>query len=85
MLGDATDKDGNYLILNISPGTYNIKAQMLGYNTQIVEGVKISSGLTVNLDFSLSSETIEIQEVQVTSYRIHQFKRFDKQITRTHG
>ena len=70
MLGDATDKDGNYLILNISPGTYNIKAQMLGYNTQIVEGVKISSGLTVNLDFSLSSEAIQIQEVQVTSYRI---------------
>ena len=51
MLGDATDKDGNYLILNISPGTYNLKAQMLGYNTQIIEGVKISSGLTVTYRF----------------------------------
>ena len=70
MIGDATDKDGNYLILNIAPGTYNIKAQMLGYSPQIIEGVKVSSGLTVNLDFELSSGTIEMQEVQVTSYKI---------------
>lgn len=70
MLGDATDKDGNYLILNVSPGTYNVKAQMVGYNTQIIEGVKISSGLTITLDFKMSTETIELQEVKVTSYKI---------------
>jgi outer membrane receptor protein involved in Fe transport len=70
MLGDATDKDGNYLILNISPGTYNVKAQMVGYNTQVIEGVKISSGLTITLDFKMSTETIELQEVKVTSYKI---------------
>ena len=69
-IGDATDVDGNYLILNISPGTYNIKAQMLGYNTQVIEGVKVSSGLTVNLDIQMSSEAVEIEEVQVTSYKI---------------
>lgn len=70
MLGDATDEDGNYLILNISPGTYNLKAQMIGYNTQVIEGVKVSSGLTITLDFKMSSEAIEMQEVKVTSYKI---------------
>jgi outer membrane receptor protein involved in Fe transport len=70
MLGDATDKDGNYLILNVSPGTYNVKAQMVGYNSQVIEGVKISSGLTITLDFKMSTETIELQEVKVTSYKI---------------
>jgi len=70
MIGDATDEDGNYLILNVAPGTYNVKAQMLGYSTQIIEGVKVSSGLTVSLDFKMSSGTIEMQEVQVTSYKI---------------
>jgi len=70
MIGNASDADGNYIILNISPGTYNIKAQMLGYNTQVVEGVKISSGLTTNLDFKLTSGAVEMQEVQITSYKI---------------
>ncbi|MBK7229315.1 MAG: TonB-dependent receptor [Ignavibacteriales bacterium] len=70
MLGDATDKDGNYLILNVSPGTYNVKAQMVGYNSQVIEGVKISSGLTITLDFKMNTETIELQEVKVTSYKI---------------
>ncbi len=70
MLGDATDSDGNYLILNIPSGTHTIKAQMVGYNTQVVEGVKVSSGLTINLNFELTSETIEMQEVTVTSYKI---------------
>lgn len=70
MIGDASDKDGNYIILNVPPGTYDIKAQMLGYNTQIVEGVKVVSGLTTNLDFKLISGAVQMQEVQVTSYKI---------------
>ncbi|MGQ9798401.1 MAG: TonB-dependent receptor [Ignavibacterium sp.] len=69
MLGDATDLNGNFIILNIPPGNYNVKAQMLGYKSQIVEGVKIQSGLTTTLDFKLSSEAITLQEVQVTSFK----------------
>lgn len=70
MMGDATGVDGEYIILNIPPGTYNIKAQMLGFQPQLVTGVKIVSGLTTNIDFSLSSEAIEFEEIQVTSYKI---------------
>jgi outer membrane receptor protein involved in Fe transport len=70
MLGDATDEDGNYLILNVPSGTHTVRAKMLGYTTQVIEGVKVSSGLTVTLDFKLAPETIEIQEVRVTSYKI---------------
>jgi hypothetical protein len=70
MLGDATDSDGNYLILNIPSGTHTIKVQMVGYNSQVIKGVKVSSGLTITLDFKLVAETIELQEVTVTSYKI---------------
>ncbi len=69
MLGDATDEDGNYLILNIPSGTHNVRAKMLGYNTQVIEGVNVSSGLTVTLDFELKSESIKMDEVTVTSYK----------------
>ena len=30
-LGTATDIDGQYFLLNIPPGTYNVKFQMIGY------------------------------------------------------
>ena len=70
MVGDATDEDGNYLILNIPSGTHNVRAKMLGYNTQMIEGVKVSSGLTVTLDFELQPESIKMEEVTVTSYKI---------------
>ena len=43
---------------------------MLGYNTQIIEGVNVSSGLTVKLDFDLKPESIKMKEVTVTSYKI---------------
>lgn len=69
MLGDATDEDGNFLILNIPSGTHNVRAKMLGYNTQVIEGVKVSSGLTVTLDFELQPESIKMEEVTVTSYK----------------
>lgn len=70
MLGDATDEGGNYLILNVPSGTHSVRAQMMGYNTQVIEGVNVSSGLTVNLDFKLQSKSVELQEVVVTSYKI---------------
>ena len=34
--GAATDVDGKFVILNISPGTYNISASMIGY-TKVTE------------------------------------------------
>jgi len=70
MLGGASDAEGNYMILNLPPGTYSVKAQMLGYNSQVVQGVKITSGLTTDLDFKLTSGEVTIEEVQVTSYKI---------------
>lgn len=70
MLGDATDENGNYLILNIPAGNYNVKAQMVGFNTQLIENVRISSGLTITLNFALITGTIEMEEVTVTSYKI---------------
>ncbi|MDZ7625174.1 MAG: carboxypeptidase-like regulatory domain-containing protein [Ignavibacteriaceae bacterium] len=35
-LGAATDIDGNYVILNIPPGKYNVKAQYIGYQAVLV-------------------------------------------------
>jgi len=67
--GAASDVNGYYYIINIPPGTYNIKASAIGYNTQIVENVKVISGLTTRVDFQLPSTVLQMQEVIVQHTR----------------
>jgi outer membrane receptor protein involved in Fe transport len=64
-LGAATDIDGNYVILNIPPGKYNVKAQYIGYQPVLVENASVSIDLTTTLDFTLSESAVELEEVVV--------------------
>lgn len=62
-LGAATDMDGTYIILQISPGNYTVEIQYLGYRTQKIENVSISIDLTTQLNIELQSEAMEFDEV----------------------
>jgi len=64
-LGAATDIDGNYVILNISPGKYSVKAQYIGYQPVLVENVSVSIDLTTSVDFTLLESAVELEEVVV--------------------
>ncbi len=64
-LGAATDIDGNYVILNIPPGKYNVKAQYIGYQPVLVENVSVSIDLTTTVDFALSESAVELEEIVV--------------------
>ena len=68
-LGAATDFEGNYFIINIPPGTYNIKASLIGYASVVFTNVKVSVDQTTKIDFELSEETIELSDVVVTAER----------------
>lgn len=68
-LGAATDLDGNYFILNVPPGSYNVKALMIGYSTLRMTSVEVVVDLTSTVDFSLSTEAIEGQEVTVVAVK----------------
>lgn len=63
--GASTDINGDYLILNVSPGVYVIKASLVGYTTIVQKYVKIENDRTFNLDFQLSSTVIEVEQVTV--------------------
>lgn len=60
--GAASDIDGYYSILNVSPGTYTIKASAIGYNAQSVSGVRVSIDLTSKIDFVLSETSVTLNE-----------------------
>ncbi len=66
-LGAATDEEGKYIILNIPPGNYSVKISYLGYETKIVQDVKIIVDQTTELSTSLKTKSIQVDEVVVTA------------------
>lgn len=63
--GAATDINGFYTILNVTPGTYDLKILMIGYATKIVKDVRVEIDLTANIDITLSTEALEGETVVV--------------------
>ncbi|MCK9243760.1 MAG: TonB-dependent receptor [Candidatus Marinimicrobia bacterium] len=68
-LGAASDIDGHFMILNVPPGEYRLKAQMIGYQQKIITGVIVSVDLTTSIDIEMSTQAIEGEEVIVTAER----------------
>jgi len=57
-LGAATDLNGEYTILNVPVGTYQVIAAYLGYNDFTYENVTVNAQDITHLDFSLQPTVI---------------------------
>ena len=68
-LGAAADLNGDYAILRVPPGTYSVRFSSIGYQTTVVQDVRISSNQTTELDVTLQEEVIEGEEVVITAER----------------
>ena len=68
-LGAAADVDGDYIILQVPPGTYRVRFAYIGYAPRVVEGVQVASNQTTTLNATLSEEGVETEEVVVTAER----------------
>lgn len=66
-IGAATNIDGFYAIVNVPPGTYSLRASMVGYTPQIIQDVRINIDLTTEINILLSSETIGLEEIVVVA------------------
>ncbi len=67
--GAASDPDGYFVILQLKPGTYTLKANLLGFSEQVVTEVQVRADLTTQIDFRLTEGSIAIQEVIVKAER----------------
>ncbi len=67
--GSIVDVDGNYLMLNVAPGTYTLEARYIGYATGVVQEVIVRTDLTTQQDFVLSLESFEGEEIVITAER----------------
>ncbi len=68
-MGAATDPDGYFLILNVSPGKYIVTARMMGYRDVTITDVRVETDLTRTLEFPLESEAIAVKGVIVRAKR----------------
>jgi outer membrane receptor for ferrienterochelin and colicin len=66
-LGAATNVRGEYVILNIPPGKYNVKVSFIGYETLLIKNVVIIVDQTTTLDVKLKPKAIQVGEVVVTA------------------
>jgi len=69
LLGAVTDENGWYTILQVSPGTYAVAAQLIGYRTVLKRDAGVSSDLTRREDFSLEPTPIELEPQEIIAQR----------------
>lgn len=68
-LGDASDENGNFVILNVPVGRHDVKVSYMGYTSVIKEEVRVSVDLTTDVVFSLTPAAIEGETVVITAER----------------
>ena len=68
-VGGVANDEGQYNIINVPAGVYDVRTSAVGYQAKIVRGVHINAGQTTTLDFAISESTIEADEVVTIAER----------------
>jgi len=64
-LGNVTNADGYYFVLNIPPGSRNITFMYTGYQTTTITNTLILAGQTTTVNGTLSSTVVELKGITV--------------------
>ncbi|MCK5130965.1 MAG: TonB-dependent receptor [Candidatus Sabulitectum sp.] len=67
--GAMTDPNGEYFIINLQPGTYNLRSSMVGMGEQTKEGASVIVDMTTRMDFILNPEAVGSTVITVTDQR----------------
>ena len=65
--GSVSDAEGYYVILNVSPGNYVLRASFIGFTSQTVQDVRVNIDQTTSIDFQLHETAVGLDEVLVTA------------------
>ena len=68
-LGSVSDSSGIYIIPNILPGTYSIRANYIGYKQTTIKNIIIYTGQTTVINFILEEEVLESNEITIIAER----------------
>lgn len=68
-LGAATNLSGEYVILNVPPGTYTLKARYVGYQEVTLSNIRVSTGLTTEVDFALPTDAFTLDVIDIVAQK----------------
>ena len=58
--GTASDLDGTFVILNVAPGSYDVRASFISFQSVVQEGVIVNNGRTTEVDFTMAPEDLTL-------------------------
>ncbi|MDZ7778914.1 MAG: TonB-dependent receptor [Gemmatimonadota bacterium] len=64
-LGVLSRADGRFVILNVPAGTYELRAERIGYAASVQE-INVTAGEATEVNFALDSEALGLDEIVVT-------------------
>jgi hypothetical protein len=67
--GAASNYEGFFTILSVPPGTYRVKASVLGYTPSTQIDVRVNINQTTQLEFKMNEQAIQAQEVVIVATR----------------
>ena len=67
-LGADAATDGRYTIAAVAPGTYRVRARLIGHALVEMTGVVVAAGDTARADFRLTPLAVTLSEVVVVGY-----------------
>jgi len=68
-IGGATDFEGRITLISVPPGTYQVRASIVGFSPYIITSVVVQADLTTNLKFEMTEAAVMGQEVVVVAER----------------
>lgn len=66
-IGTVTDFDGNYILSNVPVGMVIVKSSFISYETSVKEGVSVSEGNAITVDFIMGESTVALADVKVVA------------------
>jgi hypothetical protein len=68
-IGATADIEGHFLIPNVKPGKYRLKASYISYAPLVIEDVSVVADKTTSVSFSLSENTVSLEGVTITGVK----------------
>jgi TonB-dependent receptor len=78
-LGSSADINGRYVIRNVPPGSYTIRATYLGYKL-VENSIEVQEGVASTQDFQLVAVALEGETVIVTAQALGQNEAINQQL-----
>ena len=78
-IGASTNTEGKYILKNVRPGSYKVKASYIGYQAVEVD-VDLTSSESITQDFELSYVSLQGEAIEVTAQARGQIDAINEQI-----